>query len=57
MKGKKVTHLRLAKDKPGKAAILAAMLGPTGNLRAPVVRRGKVLFVGFDEALFAEHLR
>ncbi len=34
------------------AAAVAAMLGPTGNLRAPTIRVGKTLLVGFDEAAF-----
>jgi hypothetical protein len=28
---------------------VAAMLGPTGNLRAPTARVGKTLLVGFNE--------
>jgi hypothetical protein len=32
------------------------MLGPTGNLRAPTIRRGKTVLVGFNEDLFAEKL-
>ncbi len=32
------------------------MLGPTGNLRAPTIRRGKTVIVGFNEEVFAEHL-
>lgn len=27
----------------------AAMLGPTGNLRAPTLKVGRTLIVGFDE--------
>jgi arsenate reductase-like glutaredoxin family protein len=27
--------------------LLAAMIGPTGNLRAPTMRRGKMLVVGY----------
>ena len=57
VKGSKVTHLRLKAEKPDKATILAAMLGPTGNLRAPVVRQGRTLFVGFNEELFARLLK
>ena len=30
-------------------ALLAAMLGPTGNLRAPAILRGKTLHIGFNE--------
>jgi hypothetical protein len=53
-KGKKVSAFEPA----GKAnkALLDAMLGPTGNLRAPTIRRGKVVLVGFNEELFVEKL-
>ena len=30
------------------AEIVAAMLGPTGNLRAPTLRAGKLVLVGFN---------
>jgi len=30
------------------------MLGPTGNLRAPTIRRGKTVIVGFNEDAFGE---
>ena len=33
-----------------------AMLGPTGNLRAPTVRSGKTLLVGFNEEQYNEVL-
>lgn len=33
--------------------VLAAALGPSGNLRAPTVRIGTTFVVGFDEALWA----
>lgn len=32
--------------------VLAAALGPSGNLRAPTVRIGTTFVVGFDEALW-----
>lgn len=32
--------------------LLAAMLGPTGNLRAPTIRSGNTLLVGFDEKTY-----
>jgi len=42
----------------GKATeeIVDALLGPTGNLRAPIVRSGKTLLVGFDESSYADVL-
>ncbi len=50
-KGKKVA--RFAGGKAGKE-VIEAMLGPTGNLRAPTIRKGKTLLVGFNEEVFAE---
>ena len=34
--------------------VVDAMLGPTGNLRAPVLRVGKTVLVGFNEEAYAE---
>ncbi len=48
-KGKKVSEF-----KGGSAGqeLVEAMLGPTGNLRAPTIRRGKTVVVGFNEDVF-----
>jgi arsenate reductase-like glutaredoxin family protein len=51
-KGKKVTILDLKKDAPDDETLLKHLLGPSGNLRAPTMRRGKTLFVGFHEEEF-----
>lgn len=51
-KGKKVSDF-----KPGgkaSAEIVDAMLGPTGNLRAPCIVVGKTVIVGFNEDVFEE---
>ena len=56
MKGKKVTVFDLKKDRPAEADLLAAMLGSTGNLRAPTVRRGKTLLVGFNADIYTDIL-
>ena len=56
MKGKKVTTFDMKKDKHADADLLAVMLGPTGNLRAPVVQRGKTVLVGFNQDVFDEVL-
>jgi arsenate reductase-like glutaredoxin family protein len=53
-KGKKVVHLDLKKDKPGEAEILKLLLGPTGNLRAPALRVGKTLLVGFNPETYGD---
>lgn len=56
-KGKRVVHLDLKNEKSDKAALLGLLLGPTGNLRAPTLRKGRTLLVGFDEATYAKVLR
>jgi hypothetical protein len=56
-KGKRVVHVDLTREKPPRAALLGLLLGPTGNLRAPTVRKGRTLLVGFDEATYARVLR
>lgn len=53
-KGKHVRELVPGKDPEDE--IVEAMLGPTGNLRAPTTRVGKTLLVGFDEASFGRYL-
>ena len=50
-KGKKVTTFGVSGN-PGDEMV-DAMLGPTGNLRAPTVRSGKTLLVGFNEQEYA----
>jgi arsenate reductase-like glutaredoxin family protein len=44
------------KKPPDEETLLKAMLGPTGNLRAPIVRRGQTLIVGFNDGAYAEFL-
>ena len=56
-KGKRVSHVDLRKDKPGNDALLSLLLGPTGNLRAPTLRVGRTLLVGFDEATYEKMFR
>lgn len=51
-KGSKVVTLDLRKDKPNAETLLAVLLGPTGNLRAPTFRVGRTLVVGFHEETY-----
>jgi len=53
-KGKKVSEFKVGKQAGNEA--IDAMLGPTGNLRAPTVRVGKTLLVGFNEERYTETL-
>jgi hypothetical protein len=56
IKGKRVVHVDLRRGRPDQAALLELLLGPTGNLRAPTLRKGRTLLVGFDEATYAKVL-
>jgi arsenate reductase-like glutaredoxin family protein len=56
-KGTKTVHFDLKKEKPSSEALANVMLGPTGNLRAPTVRVGKTLVIGFDEDTYTKVLK
>ena len=51
-KGSKVVEIDLRTGVP-ESEILALMLGPTGNLRAPTLRVGDTLYVGFPKEGFS----
>jgi arsenate reductase-like glutaredoxin family protein len=53
-KGKKLDEFSVASSIS--AAAVDAMLGPTGNLRAPCLKLGKSIVVGFNEDLYRERL-
>ncbi len=55
-RGRKVIHLDLT-TRPPRAEIGALLIGPTGNLRAPTVRTGRTLLVGFDEETYRRFAR
>ena len=55
-KGKKVTEVNLKKDRPDDDELVALMLGPTGNLRAPTMKVGKTVLIGFNEENYTETL-
>jgi arsenate reductase-like glutaredoxin family protein len=56
-KGKKIETFDLKKDRPDDATLLARMMGPTGNLRAPTARIGRTLVVGFNPEVYADVLK
>ena len=56
MKGKKVVVFDLKKDPPNDETLLAHLMGPTGNLRAPTAIVGKTLLVGFNEEAYRTEL-
>ena len=52
--GKKI--LEFAPTTENKDAIMKKMLGRTGNLRAPAIRRGSIFFIGFNEQMYSQEL-
>jgi hypothetical protein len=55
-RGKKVLTFDMKHAPPDDDTLAAALLGPTGNLKAPTLRRGNTLLVGFGEAAYAQVL-
>lgn len=53
-KGKKVTTLELHTATPADDVLADLLLGPTGNMRAPTLRVGQTLLVGYNDDVFAE---
>jgi hypothetical protein len=46
----------MKKAPPDDDSLAAQILGPTGNLRAPTLRKGKTLLVGFSEEAYRQVL-
>jgi arsenate reductase-like glutaredoxin family protein len=55
-KGKKVLTLDMKKDPPDDDTLAGLLLGPTGNLKAPTLRVGNTLLVGFSEEAYKQVL-
>jgi arsenate reductase-like glutaredoxin family protein len=53
-KGNAVTKIDMKKGAPGDAELSKLIIGPTGNLRAPSLKHGKTLVVGFNDQLYGE---
>ena len=53
-KGKKLTELDVSAEPPAADVAAKLMLGPTGNLRAPTLRVGRTLVVGYNEQTMVE---
>jgi arsenate reductase-like glutaredoxin family protein len=56
-RGKTVVEFDLKRDRPDDEALLAHLIGPTGNLRAPAARVGKTLLVGFNPEVYGKVLK
>ena len=48
-KGSRVAEFDLRASPPVEKVLYESLLGPTGNLRAPALRLGRTLVVGFSE--------
>ena len=55
-KGKRIERFDVRKDRPDATTLTSALLGPTGNLRAPALLCGKTLLIGFNESEYARVL-
>ena len=53
MRGAKVSELKLTENKPDDDELTKLVVGPSGKLRAPTIRIGKTLIVGFHEETWA----
>jgi hypothetical protein len=55
-RGPKVVVFNMNEHPPDETTLLRHLLGPTGNLRAPAMRMGKTLLIGFHPAEFEKFL-
>lgn len=53
-RGKKVIVFDMTNDPPDDDTLAAHLLGPSGNLKAPTLRMGGTLLVGFGEEAYRQ---
>jgi hypothetical protein len=53
-RGKKVVVFDMTSDPPDDDTLAAHLLGPSGNLKAPTLRIGETLLVGFGEEAYRQ---
>jgi hypothetical protein len=53
---KSIVIFEMKKSPPDDDTLAAHLLGPTGNLKAPTLRLGNTLLVGFSEAAYRQVL-
>lgn len=51
-RGTKVIHFDLKNDHPDDASLLELLIGRSGKLRAPSIKVGTTVIVGFDQATY-----
>ena len=55
-RGKNVVIIDMKKDPPDDDTLAGMLLGPTGNLKAPTLRKGNLLLVGFSAEAYKQVL-
>jgi arsenate reductase-like glutaredoxin family protein len=55
-RGKKIVVFDMKANPPDDDTLAAAVLGPTGNLKAPTLRLGRTLLVGFSDEAYRQIL-
>ena len=45
-------HIDLKQERPDDETLLGLLIGPSGKLRAPTLKIGKTMIVGFDQATY-----
>ena len=55
-KGSKVLEFDLARDRPSDSELLDLLLGRSGKMRAPTIRTGATLLVGYNLELLEDNL-
>lgn len=55
-RGRKTVHVDLKSDRPSDEELLCMMLGRTNKLRAPTIRAGSKVIVGFNADLLGDTL-
>ena len=56
VKGKRIVTVSLTGSRPSDDELQALLLGPSGNLRAPTLKAGASLVVGFEPGVYREVL-
>jgi len=55
-RGAKLVAFDLVHDPPDDDTLAAAILGPSGNLKAPTIRVGDTFLVGFNDQAYRKYL-
>jgi arsenate reductase-like glutaredoxin family protein len=53
-RGTKVIHFNLKHERPDDPSLLELLIGRSGKLRAPAIKVGKTLVVGFDQTTYEQ---